>query len=145
MPHCAMRPPDRPPSAASIARRRRGGCAWRDGMRAEQAACDALLSHGWTVLGQRMRTEAGEVDIVAARGAMLAFVEVKARATLAEAARCLTARQRSRLRIAAEMLLARHPDWRRDEIRFDLLLVDRTGTIRRIADAFRDEGGGQAS
>lgn len=145
MPNRAMRPPVPAPSGALVARRRRGGSAWRDGLRAEQAACDALLARGWTLLGRRMRTEAGEIDIVAARGAMLAFVEVKARATLNAAACCVTARQQARLRTAAEILLARHADWTREEIRFDLLLVDRTGTIRRIADAFREERGGQAS
>jgi len=35
--------------------------------------------------------------------------------------------------------LAEHPDWVREGMRFDLLVVDHAGTVRRIADAFRHE------
>ncbi len=112
-------------------------------MRAEDAACAALVADGWSVLARRARTPAGEVDIVACRetdgDAVLAFVEVKARPALSEAAAALSLRQQHRLLDAAAILLARNPHWQRDCIRFDLLLVDRAGTVRRIADAFRDE------
>ena len=116
-------------------------------MRAEEAACAALHDDGWTVLARRARTVAGEVDIVASRAAtaseppVLAFVEVKARPALSEAAAALSLRQQHRLLDAAAILLARNPAWQRAAIRFDLLLVDRAGTVRRIADAFRDETG----
>ncbi len=134
-------------ATAPPARRRRGHAAWEAGLRAEQAACTALLADGWTVLARRARTAAGEVDIVASRAAtaaepaLLAFVEVKARPALSDAAAALSLRQQHRLLDAAAILLAANPDWQRDAIRFDLLLVDRAGTVRRIADAFRDERG----
>jgi len=92
------------------------------------------------VLGRRLRTSAGEIDIAAERDGMLAFVEVKARPDLAGAAFALTARQRARLLAAAEILLAQHPDWGKAGIRFDVLLVDAAGRVRRIRDAFRQEG-----
>jgi len=38
---------------------------------------------------------------------------------------------------AAEIALAANPGWGRAGIRFDVLLVDRAGRVRRIADAFR--------
>jgi putative endonuclease len=106
---------------------------------AEAAACAALVIDGWTVLARRMRTEAGEVDIVAATGDVLAIIEVKARASLADAAMALGARQRARLLAAAEVVLAEHPEWARVGMRFDLMVVDAAGTVRRIADAFRLE------
>ena len=113
-------------------------------MRAEAAACTALVADGWTVLARRARTPAGEVDIVASRvtaagHALLVFVEVKARPTLSQAAAALTLRQQHRLLDAAAILLAENPDWQHASIRFDLLLVDQAGTVRRITDAFRDE------
>ncbi len=112
-------------------------------MRAEDAACAALVADGWSVLARRARTPAGEIDIVASRvtddTAVLAFVEVKARPALSEAAMALSLRQQHRLLDAAAILLARNPGWQQDCIRFDLLLVDQAGTVRRIADAFRDE------
>jgi putative endonuclease len=106
---------------------------------AESAACKALVLDGWTVLARRMRTEAGEVDIIAATGDVLAIVEVKARASLADAATALGARQRARLLAAAEIVLADHPEWARAGMRFDLIVVDQAGSVRRIADAFRLE------
>ena len=52
----------------------------------------ALERDGWRVLAQRLRTEAGEIDVVAAKGTdVLAIIEVKARPTLADAAMALGA------------------------------------------------------
>lgn len=91
------------------------------------------------MLGQRLRTKAGEIDMAAEKDGLLAILEVKARPTLADAAYALSARQRARLLSAAEALLAEHPDWGRAGVRFDVLLVDTAGRVRRIADAFRQE------
>jgi putative endonuclease len=113
--------------------------AYQRGVDAEAAACRALAADGWTVLGQRMRTEAGEIDIVAATAEVLAIVEVKARPTLADAALALGLRQQARLMAAAEIVLAEHPEWARAGMRFDLVVVDAAGRVRRIADAFRLE------
>jgi putative endonuclease len=107
------------------------------GIDAEAAACAALVRDGWTVLGRRVRTPSGEVDAVAERDGLLAIVEVKARPTLSDAAWALTARQQRRLLAAGEAILAEHPDWGAAGVRFDVLLVDAAGTVRRIADAFR--------
>jgi putative endonuclease len=106
---------------------------------AETLAAAALERDGWRVLGRRLRTAAGEVDLVAERAGLLAVVEVKARPTLSEAAHALSARQRVRLAGAAAQLLAENPQWGEAGVRFDVLLVDRRGQVRRIADAFRLE------
>jgi|SRR5579863_4692197 len=113
--------------------------AYQRGIDAEAAACRALTRDGWTVLAQRLRTGAGEIDIVAATADLLAIVEVKARRTLADAATALGPRQQVRLLAAAEIVLADHPEWAREGMRFDLIIVDAAGTVRRIADAFRLE------
>ena len=78
--------------------------------------------------------------MIAEKDGLLAVVEVKARPTLSEAAGALPARQRKRLIAAAEIVLAEHPDWGAAGVRFDVLLVDAAGNVRRIADAFRLEG-----
>lgn len=123
----------KPPTA----RRRRGTQAYRTGIAAEEAACAALRADGWTILGRRLRTAAGEVDIVARRDDLLVFAEVKARPTLADAALALSSRQRARLLLAGEILLGDNPAWRTAALRFDVLVVDAAGTVRRIRDAFR--------
>ena len=92
-------------------RKQRGGRAYALGVTAEDAACVALCRGGWTVLARRLRTAAGEVDVVAGKDGMLAIIEVKARPTLSGAALSLSARQRARLLAAGEILLAGHPEW----------------------------------
>jgi len=117
----------------------RGLTAHTDGLDAEAAAAHALLGDGWTILGRRVRTEAGEIDIIAERDGLAAFVEVKIRPTLAEAAASVSARQRSRIIAAAEAWLAANPSVGAAGLRFDVIVVDAAGRVRRIADAFRIE------
>jgi putative endonuclease len=118
----------------------RGSRAHASGLDAEALACAALVRDGWTVLGRRVRTPAGEVDAVAEKDGLVAFLEVKHRPSLAGAAYALSPRQRARLLGAAEILLAENPGWGRAGVRFDVILVDAAGLVRRIADAFRLEG-----
>jgi putative endonuclease len=119
----------------------RSSRAYHRGVQAEDAACAALEAEGWTVRARRLRTEAGEIDVVAERDGLLAIIEVKARPVLAAAALALTPRQRDRLLAAADIVLGAHPEWGSQGVRFDLVLVDDAGTVRRIRDAFRLETG----
>ena len=121
------------------ARRASGRAAQSRGVAAEDAACQALEHDGWQVLARRLRNAAGEIDIVAECGGLLAFVEVKARPTLADAAFALGARQQARLLAAGEVALAENPEWGQAGVRFDVLVVDGVGRVRRIVDAFRLE------
>ena len=52
------------------------------GRRGERLAGWWLRLKGWDILDRRVRTAAGEVDLVARRGTLVAFVEVKTRAAL---------------------------------------------------------------
>jgi putative endonuclease len=119
------------------ARQYRGRRAQARGIMAEAAAAAALQRDGWAILAHRLRTEAGEIDLLAERAGLLAIVEVKARPSLADAAVAVSPRQRTRLLAAADIVLADHPDWGSAGVRFDILLVDAVGRVRRIADAFR--------
>ena len=106
------------------------------GMAAESVACAALAADGWVIHGRRLRTKAGEVDIVAERRGLCAFVEVKARRDLETAAFALGLRQRDRLLAAAEILLGGHPEWGEAGVRFDVVLVDRQERVRRVVGCF---------
>ena len=46
----------------------------------EDAACAYLAAAGYRILERNVSTEAGEIDVIAADGDVLCFVEVKARA-----------------------------------------------------------------
>jgi len=118
-------------------RRRRGRTAYASGLLAEDAACAALLGDGWVVHARRLRTAAGEVDAVAEKAGILSIVEVKARPTLSMAVLALGPAQRARLVGACEIILAEHPDWGVNGVRFDVIVVNPAGQVRRIADAFR--------
>ncbi len=64
------------------------------GRRGERIAGWWLRLKGWQILDRRVRTPAGEVDLVARRGKLVAFVEVKARATDAAASWSPSSRSR---------------------------------------------------
>ncbi len=118
-------------------RRRKGQVAYASGLAAEDRACAVLIADGWTIHARRLRTCAGEVDAIAEKAGILSIIEVKSRPTLAEAAVALTVRQQARLLGACEIILAEHPDWGVNGVRFDVLLVNPSGQVRRITDAFR--------
>jgi putative endonuclease len=127
----------KPSTNGRSGRSRRGQRANRLGKMAECAARMALVLDGWGILAQRVRTPAGEVDLIAEKEGLLAIVEVKCRPSLLDAAASLTARQQARLVAATDVLLLKHPDWGQNGVRFDLIVVDATGKVRRIIDAFR--------
>ncbi|MCB8879822.1 YraN family protein [Acidisoma cellulosilytica] len=119
-------------------RQARGKRSQRQGIQGETRVVDALGQGGWTILGQRVRTAAGEVDIVAERDGILTLVEVKTGPDLTTAAYALSARQQQRLLTAGAILQGQHPDWGRNGMRFDAWLVDALGRMQHIPDAFRD-------
>ncbi len=82
--------------------------AERDGRKAETLAAWWLRLKGWRIIAMRARTPVGEVDLIARRGRTLAFIEVKARATAAEADLALDDFRLRRVARAAEALAARH-------------------------------------
>ena len=75
------------------------------GRKAERYAAMWLRAKGWRILGQRVRTPAGEIDLVAKRGKIVAFVEVKARRTMAEAQGSLDEYRLRRVADAARSLV----------------------------------------
>ena len=76
--------------------------------------------------------EPGEIDLIAEREGLLAFVEVKARPTLVEAAHALGPRQRARLMAGAEAWLASNPGHGDAGMRFDVILVAADGAAVRL-------------
>src|ERR1043166_4784566 len=110
--------------------------AFRLGLSAESRAAAFLIAKGYRIVARRWRNPVGEIDIVARRRGTLIFVEVKARATLDEAAEAVIVRQRRRIIGAAEAWLAGHPDDVRCDMRFDAVLVAPGKMPRHIPAAF---------
>jgi len=112
--------PSRPPKPAPRPERQ---AAFRVGISAESRAAAFLIAKGFRILARRWRSPLGEIDIVARRRHLLVFAEVKARASLDEAAEAVSDRQRRRIAAAAEIWLAANPDETIRDIRFDAILV----------------------
>jgi putative endonuclease len=92
------------------------------GRRAERFAATWLRLKGWRILDMRVRTPAGEVDIVARRAGLVAFIEVKARATVAELDHAIDDYRLRRVAAAAEILAPRYAT-NGEDIRIDVMLI----------------------
>ena len=110
--------------------------AFRTGLSAEARAAAYLMAKGYRILARRFRTPHGEIDLIARRRNLIAFVEVKARASLDEAAYAVTPRQRSRIIDAAQAWLVAHPEHAELELRFDAMLIAPRRLPRHLIAAF---------
>jgi len=110
--------------------------AFRTGLSAEARAAAYLMAKGYRILAKRFRTPHGEIDLIAKRSNLVAFVEVKARATLDEAAFAVTPRQQSRIIDAAQGWLIAHPEHAELELRFDAILIAPRRLPRHLLAAF---------
>ncbi|MFN8122654.1 MAG: YraN family protein [Thermoleophilia bacterium] len=100
------------------------------GAAAEAAVARRLARRGWRIAARNWRGGGEELDLVAERDGVLAFVEVKARSDPAALAEPVRAAQAARLHRAAEAYLARHPH--AGEVRMDLAAVRRIGPWHRV-------------
>ena len=121
---------------ASVLERRKA--AELRGRRSETLAALALAFKFYRVIGRRVKTPLGELDLVAvAPRGPVCFVEVKARPTLQHAAESITSRQRDRIARAAELYLRSKPGLRHKAVRFDIMLIIPRRWPKHIRDAWR--------
>lgn len=97
--------------------------AYRRGHRGEWLAAAALMLKGYRILARRYRTKLGEIDLIARRGNLVLFVEVKARRTLIEAMEAIAHESERRIEGAADLWLMRQRDYGRLSVRFDMVAV----------------------
>lgn len=81
-------------------------------------------------------TGAGEIDLIVKNQTTLIFTEVKKRKDINTAAYAILPKQQERIRRAAEVFLARHPEYQNFDIRFDAVLVQLPFKIEHIENAF---------
>jgi len=109
--------------------------AERAGRVGETAAAWWLRLKGWRILARRVRTPAGEVDLIARRGNLVAFVEVKRRRTGAELDFAIDEYRLARVAAAAEYLGARYMQ-PGDDMRVDVILIAPGRALRHIENAW---------
>jgi putative endonuclease len=94
----------------------------RIGRWGEDLAANFLGRQGYQILGRNLRTEYGEIDLLARRGGLTVFVEVKTRTSLTYGMpeEAITAKKKAHMQAAAEAYIQSHPelggDWRVDVI-----------------------------
>jgi putative endonuclease len=110
--------------------------AYAKGTHAEWQAVQHLQTAGYEIIAQRYKCAAGEIDIIAMRENVLAFIEVKARHTQEEALHSITKRQMQRIIHAAEVFLSEHSQCMNYDIRFDVITVTSTNEVAHIPSAF---------
>jgi putative endonuclease len=134
-----MKKADVPPDSRPVATRDAAPeriAAFRTGLSAESRCAAWLIAKGYRIIARRFRSRAGEIDIIARRRGVTAFIEVKARATLDEAAYAVTPYQQQRIVAAASAWLAAHPEYGNDELRFDAMLIAPGHLPRHLVAAF---------
>lgn len=110
--------------------------AFRAGLSAESRAAAYLIAKGYRILAKRFRTPYSEIDLVARKRNLIAFVEVKARASMDEAAYAVTPRQQQRIINAAQAWLMAHPEHAEFDMRFDAMLIAPRSLPRHLLAAF---------
>jgi putative endonuclease len=119
----------------------RGRNAEKRGRRSETFAAALLMLKGYRILGRRVRTRAGEIDLIArAPGGIICFIEVKARGGELAALDSIGARQRGRIGQAAHLWLASRPGLRPKAVRYDVIALAPGRLPHHLRDAWRDEG-----
>lgn len=110
--------------------------------RAGEARAAALLeAEGWSVLARNYRAGRGEIDVVALREGILAFIEVKTWRGFGseELERAIGPTKRRRIVETAKIFLAQYREYSNARIRFDVLLLSGEGVVHRIESAFTGE------
>ncbi|MGF1620609.1 MAG: YraN family protein [Rhodomicrobiaceae bacterium] len=111
--------------------------AYEKGRKAEDQAASMLARKGYEILSRRFRSPAGEIDFVASNGKHVAFVEVKARRSLSDAAWAVTPRQQRRIADAAGYWLQNFPEYQNRDMSFDAVLIASANRSEYIPDAFQ--------
>src|ERR1700749_4682278 len=110
--------------------------AEKRGTRGEAFAAGLLRLKGHRILGRRIKTHAGEIDLVSlCPFGPVCFVEVKARALGRTGAESVGPAQRTRIARAASLYLASRPALARRGARFDIIAV--AGLPKHYADVWR--------
>ena len=97
----------------------------KEGRRAEKRVASYLKRRGYSILAERFKTRYGEVDIIARKGPVIAFVEVKQRSTQKAIDESITSQVENRIMASSEIWVERHFDTlpKDFELRFDFAAI----------------------
>lgn len=94
----------------------------RRGREGEAEAAVWLAAQGWRGVAERVKTKAGEINLIVRRPGLVVFVEVKWRARAASLADAIDERRLSRVAAAAESVMHRYAG-EGEDVRIDVILL----------------------
>ena len=110
--------------------------AEKNGRDGEARAAFWLRAKGWQILDQRVKTPVGEIDLVAKRGSIIAFVEGKWRKRGVDLDHAIDEYRLSRVAAAVEAAAHRYAV-NGEDIRIDVILLAPGSFPRHIANAWQ--------
>ncbi|SDX12215.1 putative endonuclease [Ruegeria halocynthiae] len=113
-----------------------GLVSYHAGQSAELCVAAEYERRGYSIAQRRWRGAGGEVDLIARNADGLVFVEVKKSRSFEGAAARINRRQMDRICTSAAQYIEQEPDGQLTNTRFDAALVDDTGTVQIIENAF---------
>ena len=105
------------------------------GRKAEDEAAAWLEGHGWHILARRVKVKVGEIDLVAKRDTLVAFVEVKWRRRSADLDLAIDEYRLRRVAAAAEAV-AHEYAMQGEDMRVDVILLAPGAPPRHIENAW---------
>ena len=108
--------------------------AERRGRWAEHYAALWLRAKGYDIVARRVKLPLGEIDLVARRRGVLAFIEVKQRQTLEDALTAVTGSAWQRIARASDLWASRNPRFAGFDWRYDLIAI----TPRHLPKHYKD-------
>ena len=106
------------------------------GRRGEFWAALFLQLQGYRIIGKRVKTPVGEIDLIARRGETIAIVEVKARSFSHQETEALLAVNQRRIIRAARFWLTGRTEMANVHVRFDVIFLAPFAWPRHIVNAF---------
>tara|TARA_R110000796_G_scaffold68137_7_gene156228 strand:+ start:2133 stop:2522 length:390 start_codon:yes stop_codon:yes gene_type:complete len=120
----------------ALAKSARGAVSYHAGRAAEISVTQDYLCRGFVLAHERWRGKAGEIDLIMRDDDGVIFVEVKKSNSFEQAARRLTHKQMRRICCSAEEFIGNEPRGSLTDMRFDVALVDHTGNVQILENAF---------
>ncbi len=114
----------------------RGSVSYHAGQSAELCVAAEYVRRGYSIARRRWRGAGGEIDLIARNADGLVFIEVKKSRSFDRAAARISRRQMDRICASAAQFLEQEPAGQLTNTRFDAALVDDTGTVQIIENAF---------
>ena len=111
--------------------------SYQRGIKAEFLAKIFLRLKGYRILAHRYKTPVGEIDLIAKKGQLLIFIEVKARESMEQALESVSSTQQKRIIRAALYYLNSIHKYEKYTTRFDVICIDRTFLPKHLENAWQ--------